>query len=75
MKQEKEEDLFNSSFRESIYYILKNLEFYAIVKFVNKNPISLKTEYSSKNLQEILEKGAELSKNNGLLFINDTIFS
>ena len=53
MKQEKEEDLFNSSFRESIYYILKNLEFYTIVKFVNKNPISLKTEYSSKNLTEI----------------------
>lgn len=75
MKQEKEDDLFNSSFRESIYYILKNLEFYVIVKFVNKNPISLKTEYSSKNLPEILEKGAELSKKNGLLFINDTIFS
>ena len=75
MKQEKEENLFNGAFRESIYYILKNLEFYVIVKFVNKNPISLKTEYSSKNLQEILEKGAELSKKNGLLFINDTIFS
>ena len=75
MKQEKEEDLFNSSFRESIYYILKNLEFYTIVKFVNKNPISLKTEYSSKNLQEIIEKGEELSKKNGLFFINDTIFS
>ena len=75
MKEEKEEDLFNSSFRESIYYILKNLEFYTIVKFVNKNPISLKTEYSSKNLPEILEKGAEIAKKNGLLFINDTIFS
>ena len=75
MKEEKEDDLFNSSFRESIYYILKNLEFYSIVKFVNKNPISLKTEYSSKNFTEILEKGAELSKKNGLLFINDTIFS
>ena len=75
MKEEKEDDLFNSSFRESIYYILKNLEFYSIVKFVNKNPISLKTEYSSKNLPEILEKGTELSKKNGLLFINDTIFS
>lgn len=75
MKEEKEEDLFNSSFRESIYYILKNLEFYSIVKFVNKNPISLKTEYSSKNFTEILEKGSELSKKNGLLFINDTIFS
>ena len=75
MKEEKEDDLFNSSFRESIYYILKNLEFYTIVKFVNKNPISLKTEYSSKNLQEIIEKGEELSKKNGLLFINDTIFS
>jgi len=75
MKQENEEDLFNSSFRDSIYYILKNLEFYSIVKFVNKNPISLKTEYSSKNLPEILEKGTELSKKNGLLFINDTIFS
>ena len=75
MKEEKEDDLFNSSFRESIYYILKNLEFYSIVKFVNKYPLSLKTEYSSKNLPEILEKGAELSKKNGLLFINDTIFS
>ena len=75
MKEDTEEALFNSSFREPIYYILKNLEFYAIVKFVNKNPISLKTEYSSKNLPEILEKGAELSKKNGLLFINDTIFS
>ena len=77
MKEEKEEDLFNSAFRDSIYYILKNqtIEFYSIVKFINKNPISLKTEYSSKNLQEILEKGAELSKKNGLLFINDTIFS
>jgi len=75
MLQDTEENLFNSSFRESIYYILKNLEFYAIVKFVNKNPISLKTEYSSKNLPEILEKGAELSKKNGLFFINDTIFS
>lgn len=75
MKQEKEEALFNGSFRDSIYYILKNLEFYTIVKFVNKNPISLKTEYSSKNLTEILEKGAELSKKNGLFFINDTIFS
>ena len=75
MKEEKEDDLFNSSFRESIYYILKNLEFYTIVKFVNKNPISLKTEYSSKNLQEIIEKGEELSKKNGLFFINDTIFS
>jgi len=75
MKEEKEENLFNSSFRDPIYYILKNLEFYSIVKFVNKNPISLKTEYSSKNLPEILEKGAELSKKNGLFFINDTIFS
>ena len=75
MKEDTEEALFNSSFRESIYYILKNLEFYSIVKFVNKNPISLKTEYSSKNFTEILEKGAELSKKNGLLFINDTIFS
>ena len=75
MKEEKEEALFNDSFRESIYYILKNLEFYTIVKFVNKNPILLKTEYSSKNLPEILEKGAELSKKNGLFFINDTIFS
>jgi hypothetical protein len=75
MRHDTEENLFNSSFRESIYYILQNLEFYTIVKFVNKNPISLKTEYSSKNLTEILEKGAELSKKNGLFFINDTIFS
>ena len=75
MKQEKEENLFNGAFRDPIYYILKNLEFYSIVKFVNKIPISLKTEYSSKNLPEILEKGAELSKKNGLFFINDTIFS
>ena len=75
MKEEKEDDLFNSSFRDSIYYILKNLEFYTIVKFVNKNPISLKTEYSSKNLTEILQKGAELAKKNGRFFINDTIFS
>lgn len=75
MKEEKEENLFNSAFRESIYYILKNHEFYSIVQFICKNPLSLKTEYSSKNLQEILEKGAELSKKNGLFFINDTIFS
>ncbi len=75
MRHDTEDNLFNGSFRESIYYILQNLEFYTIVKFVNKNPISLKTEYSSKNLTEILEKGAELSKKNGLFFINDTIFS
>jgi hypothetical protein len=75
MKDEKEENLFNSSFRDQFYYIFKNHEFYSIVQFVNKNPLSLKTEYSSKNLTEILEKGVELSKKNGLLFINDTIFS
>lgn len=75
MKQEKEEDLFNSAFRDSSYYIFKNQEFYSIVQFISKYPLSLKTEYSSKNLPEILEKGAELSKKNGLFFINDTIFS
>ena len=75
MKDEKEENLFNSSFRDQFYYIFKNHEFYSIVQFVNKNPLSLKTEYSSKNLTEILEKGAELAKKNGQLFINDTIFS
>lgn len=75
MKEDKEENLFNGSFIDSIYYILKSLEVYAIVKFVNKNPISLKTEYSSNNIQEIIEQGTLLSKKNGLLFINDTIFS
>jgi len=75
MKEEKEENLFNSSFNDPIYYIFKNQEFYSIVKFISKYPLSLKTEYSSKNLPEILQKGGELSKNNGILFINDTIFS
>lgn len=75
MHQETEEKLFNSAFTESMYYIFKNNEFYSIVQFVCKNPLSLKTEYSSKNLTEILEKGAELSKKNGRFFINDTIFS
>lgn len=75
MKEEKEENLFNSSFRDQFYYIFKNLECYSIVQFVSNNPLSLKTEYSSKNLPEILEKGSELAKKNGLFFINDTIFS
>jgi hypothetical protein len=75
MKDEKEENLFNGAFRDSLYYILQNLEFYSIVQFVSNNPISLKTEYSSKNLPEILQKGAELAKKNGRFFINDTIFS
>ena len=75
MRNDTEENLFNSAFREQFYYVFKNHEFYSIVQFVSKKPLSLKTEYSSKNLTEILEKGAELSKKNGLLFINDTIFS
>jgi hypothetical protein len=75
MRNDTEENLFNTSFREQFYYIFKNHEFYSIVQFMSKYPISLKTEYSSKNLPEILEKGAELSKKNGLFFINDTIFS
>jgi len=75
MRQDTEENLFNDAFREQLYYIFKNNEFYSIVQFVCKNPLSLKTEYSSKNLTEILEKGAELSKKNGLFFINNTIFS
>ena len=75
MHQDTEENLFNSSFKDQIYYIFKNNEFYSIVQFVSKRPLSIKTEYSSKNLTEILEKGVELSKKNGLFFINDTIFS
>jgi hypothetical protein len=75
MRNVTEENLFNGAFREQFYYIFKNKEFYSIVQFICKNPLSLKTEYSSKNLLEILEKGAELSKKNGLFFINDTIFS
>ncbi len=75
MRQDTEENLFNSAFRDQFYYIFKNNEFYSIVQFMSKYPLSLKTEYSSKNLTEIIEKGAELSKKNGLLFINDTIFS
>jgi len=75
MRNETEENLFNGSFREQIYYIFKNYEFYSIVQFISKTPLSLKTEYSSKNLTEIIEKGAELAKKNGRLFINDTIFS
>jgi hypothetical protein len=75
MRHDTEENLFNSSFRDQFYYVFKNYEFYSIVQFMSKYPLSLKTEYSSKNLPEILEKGAELSKKNGLLFINDTIFS
>ena len=75
MRNDTEENLFNGSFREQIYYIFKNHEFYSIVQFISKTPLSLKTEYSSKNLTEILEKGVELAKKNGQLFINDTIFS
>ena len=75
MRQDTEENLFNSSFRDQFYYIFKNNEFYSIVQFMSKNPLSLKTEYSSKNLTEIIEKGAELAKRNGRFFINDTIFS
>ncbi len=75
MRHDTEENLFNSSFRDQFYYIFKNQEFYSIVQFISKYPLSLKTEYSSKNLTEILEKGAELSKKNGRFFINDTIFS
>lgn len=75
MRHDTEENLFNSSFRDQFYYVFKNYEFYSIVQFMSKYPLSLKTEYSSKNLQEIIEKGVELSKKNGLLFINDTIFS
>ena len=75
MKEEKEEDLLNSALNEPIYYIFKNNESISIVQFVSKNPLSLKTEYSSKNFQEILDKGAKLSQKNGLLFIKDTIFS
>jgi hypothetical protein len=75
MKEEKEEELLNSAFRDPIYYILKNNNSNSIVQFVNKNPLSLKTEYSSRNFKEILEKGAQLAEKNGLLFINDTIFS
>ena len=75
MRHDTEENLFNSSFRDQFYYIFKNQEFYSIVQFISKYPLSLKTEYSSKNLTEILQKGAELSKKNGRFFINDTIFS
>jgi len=75
MRNDTEENLFNSAFREQFYYIFKNNEFYSIVKFISKYPLSVKTEYSSKNLPEIIEKGAELAKKNGLFFINDTIFS
>jgi hypothetical protein len=75
MRNDTEENLFNSSFREQFYYIFKNNENYSIVQFLSKNPLSLKTEYSSKNLTEILEKGSEIAKKNGQLFINDTIFS
>jgi hypothetical protein len=75
MRNDTEENLFNGSFREQIYYIFKNNEFYSIVQFISKTPLSLKTEYSSKNLTEIIDKGAELAKKNGQLFINDTIFS
>ena len=75
MRHDTEENLFNSSFRDQFYYIFKNQEFYSIVQFISKYPLSLKTEYSSKNLTEILQKGAELSKKNGRIFINDTIFS
>jgi hypothetical protein len=75
MRQDTEENLFNGAFRDQFYYIFKNQEFYSIVQFMSKNPLSLKTEYSSKNLTEIIEKGAELAKRNGRFFINDTIFS
>jgi hypothetical protein len=75
MRHDTEENLFNSSFRDQFYYIFKNQEFYSIVQFISKYPLSLKTEYSSKNLTEILQKGAELAKKNGRFFINDTIFS
>jgi len=75
MREEKEEDLLNSAFRDPIYYILKNNNSNSIVQFISKNPLSLKTEYSSKNFKEILDKGAKLSEKNGLLFIKDTIFS
>ena len=75
MKEEKEEDLLNSAFNEPIYYIFKNNDSISIVQFISKNPLSLKTEYSSKNFQEILDKGAKLSEKNGLLFISNIIFS
>jgi len=69
-----EENLLNSKFNDPIYYIFKNNEFYSIVKFIGNNPLSLKTEYSSKNFVEIYKKGKELAKNNGLIFIEETIF-
>ena len=75
MRQDTEENLFNSSFRDQFYYIFKNHEFYSIVQILSKQPLSLRTEYSSKNLTEILQKGAEIAKKTGRLFINDTIFS
>jgi hypothetical protein len=75
MHNDTEENLFNSSFREQFYYIFKNNENYSIVQLISKYPLSVKTEYSCKNLPEIIEKGYEISKKNGQLFINDTIFS
>ena len=53
MRHDTEENLFNSSFRDQFYYVFKNYEFYSIVQFMSKYPLSLKTEYSSKNLPEI----------------------
>ncbi len=42
MRHDTEENLFNSSFRDQFYYIFKNNEFYSIVQFMSKNPLSLK---------------------------------
>jgi hypothetical protein len=75
MQHDTEENLLNSKFNDPIYYIFKNYEFYTLVKFIGNNPLSLKTEYFSKNLPEIIQNGKFFARNNGILFIEDTIFS
>ena len=75
MEYKSEDELFNSPFREPIYYIFSNSSNFVLVLLESLQPRTIKTIYSSPNLKEIIEYGKQKSKINHFHFINNTIYS
>ena len=73
MQFEKEENLFNQSFREPPIYIFLHNQKYSLIHLLS--PHKIKILHSSNNLPDIVETANQINKSEGFPFIKNTIFT
>ena len=73
MQFEKEENLFNQSFREPPIYIFLHNHKYSLIHLLS--PHKIKIIHSSNNIQDIIETANQINKKEGFPFIKNTIFT